>query len=585
MMHPVIQLERAVRAAVAEAFGSEHASRDPLVHRSAFADFQADVALSLARLVRRPPLEVAGQIAERVKLNELCDEVRVSPPGFLNFSLRRDYLESIVSEIVVDPRCGVETVSNPETIVVDYSAPNVAKEMHVGHLRPTGIGDAIVRLLSFSGHRVIRQNHIGDWGTPFGMLIEHGIDQRTQGGLSDLQVAALNDFYKNAREKFDQDPGFAQRARQRVVLLQQGDASTLLLWEGLVSVSRRYFGEVYDKFGALLVDQDVRGESFYNPFLSEVVAELEQKGLARVDQGALCVFSPNFVGREGEPLPLIVRKSDGGYGYATTDLAALRYRTQVLGATRVLYVVGAPQQQHFAMVFEAAQRAGWLDRARAEHVSFGSVLGPDRKMLRTRSGDSVKLVDLLDEAIERASVAVRQKNPEMPAELVQQTARSVGVGAIKYADLSTERTKDYVFDWARMLSFEGNTGPYLQYAHARIQSILRRAGVEGWVGAPVHAGSELPSLRLEHPSERALGIELVELSTAVRSSTTTFHPHRLSAYLYELATRFSTFFESCPVLKAESPALRESRLYLSQATGRALALGLDLLGIQAPDRM
>jgi arginyl-tRNA synthetase len=372
------------------------------------------------------------------------------------------------------------------------------------------------------------------------------------------------------------------------VLLQQGDPRTLAHWQTLVDASRRYFSVVYEKFGALLVDEDIRGESFYNPFLPEVAAELERKGIARVDNGALCVFLPKFVGREGDPVPLIVRKSDGGYGYATTDLAAIRYRTQTLRADRVLYVVGAPQQQHFAMVFETAKLAGWLDGANAEHVSFGSVLGTDRKMLRTRSGDSVRLVDLLDEATLRAQSAVREKNPDMPEELRGQIAQSVGIGAIKYADLSTERIKDYVFDWSRMLSFEGNTGPYLQYAHARICSILRKAGDDGVRLAKELDMDRLPEdgrISLAHPAERALGLELMEFGVAVRNAGTGLQPHRLCAYLYELATKFTAFFEACPVLKAETPELRESRLLLCGATRRTLALGLELLGIRAPERM
>lgn len=588
MTHPVTELSNLVRAAVIDVFGPEHAAVDPAVHRSAFADYQADVALRLARAVKRPPLEVANRLAERLDVSRLCDQIRVSPPGFLNFALRRDYLEAAIAELSRDPRAGVPKTAAPETIVVDYSAPNVAKEMHVGHLRPTGIGDSIVRLLSFVGHRVIRQNHIGDWGTPFGMLIEHLID--TMGDqATEVAFSELNAFYQEACKKFDSDPAFAERARERVVLLQRKDETTLAHWRTLVTASRRYFEQVYAKFGALLVDEDVRGESFYNDFLPDVAAELEQKGIARVDQGALCVFLPQFTGRDGEPVPLIVRKSDGGYGYATTDLAALRYRVRTLGANRILYVVGAPQAQHFAMVFETARLAGWLDGAKPEHVPFGSVLGTDRKMLRTRSGETPRLVDLLDEAIERAAVAVRQKSPDLPPELQKEAAESVGVAALKYADLSTERMKDYVFDWDRMLSFEGNTGPYLQYAHARLCSVFRRAAEEDGVAlaAELAEGKVPEGVRVEiaQPGERALALELLDFPTAVEAAIAHLQPHRLCGYLYELATKFSTFYETCPVRRAETPELRDSRLILCAATRRALGVGLDLLGIRAIERM
>ncbi|MFO7178433.1 MAG: arginine--tRNA ligase [Pseudomonadota bacterium] len=588
MAHPASLLADTVRKAVVDAFGPEHAGADPAVHRSAFADYQADVALRLARAVKRPPLEIAELLAQKVEVSGLCSEVRASRPGFVNFTLDRAFLERSVEALARDERAGVPRAERPETVVIDYSAPNVAKEMHVGHLRTTVIGDALARLLGFLGHRVIRQNHIGDWGTPFGMLIEHMLDIGV-GATDELGLFQFTEFYQAARKKFDDDPAFADRSRKRVVLLQQGDAETLALWERLVEASRVYFRAVYDKLGVLLEDSDIRGESAYNADLPGIADELERRGIARVDDGALCVFLPEFTGRDNEPLPLIVRKRDGGYGYAATDLAALRYRVETLGATRVLYVVGAPQHQHLAMVFAVAKRAGWLpDSVRAEHVAFGSILDENRKMFRTRAGESVRLLALLDEAIERAERAIREKNPELPAEERAEVARQVGIGAIKYADLSTERIKDYVFDWSRMLAFEGNTGPYLQYAHARICSILRKANETGIALASDLLRGQVPEgvrVELGEPAERALAIDLLDFAAAVDAVGVALQPHRLCSYLYELANTFTAFYEACPVLRADNPALRDSRLVLAAATRRVLATGLGVLGIAAPARM
>lgn len=588
MTQPAQELARIVLGAVRAVFGPEHATVDPAVHRSQFADYQADVALRLARAVKRPPLEVANALAERIDVSEMCDSVRVSPPGFINFTLSKAYLDKVLNQLVRDERAGVTRAHPEETIVVDYSSPNVAKEMHVGHLRPTGIGDSIVRLLAFKGHRVIRQNHIGDWGTPFGMLIEHLIDLKQDGNAEETQLSQLNEFYKAARLKFDGDPSFAERARRRVVALQAGDRETLELWSTLVGASRRYFTTIYEAFGALLRDGDVRGESFYNEFLGEVVAELEAKGIARVDQGALCVFLPQFTGREGEPLPLIVRKSDGGYGYATTDLAALRYRARTLKAKRVLYVVGAPQAQHFAMVFETARLAGWLEQTTPEHVPFGSVLGTDRKILRTRAGDTPKLADLLEEATSRADAELQTRSADLTPEARREVARRVGTAALKYADLSTERIKDYVFDWSRMISFEGNTGPYLLYAYARVCSVFRKAAAAGnELASELERGGvpESAAITLEEPAERALALDLLGFGDAVDASSSGLQPHRLCSYLYELATKFSTFWENAPILQAPTPELQSSRLLLAAATRRTLGIGLELLGIQPVERM
>jgi arginyl-tRNA synthetase len=575
---PLLTLAPRFEAAVVAAFGAEHAGTDPLLRRSDRADYQANIAMGLGKKVRRPPRDVAAAIVQHLDVADLCESVELAGPGFLNITLKRDFIASEVAAQSASERLGVPAEVAKETVVIDYSAPNLAKEMHVGHIRTTIIGDAIARVLTSLGHRVIRQNHLGDWGTPFGMLIEHLLDRGETEAIRDLEVGSLNPFYQEARAKFDADPAFAERARHRVVALQAGDSATLALWRRLCDTSRRHFADIYARLGVTLTDADVCGESFYNPMLAKIAAELEQKGLARVDAGALCVFPPGFTGREGEPLPLLVRKQDGGYGYGTTDLAAIRYRTQDLKASRLIYVVGAPQSQHLAMVFATAALAGWLvPPVRAEHVAFGSILGPDKKMFKTRSGDTVLLADLLDEAKERAAQVIAEKNPDLDEATRADVARAVGIGAIKYADLGSDRIKDYVFDWSRMLAFEGNTAPYLQYAHARIRSILRKA--EGTRGAGV------PRVILTEPAERALCLSLLSFGTAVQAVADSLQPHRLCTYLFDLASVFTTFYEQCPVLRAEGEEQRASRLLLSELTARVLAEGLDLLGIEAPSRM
>jgi arginyl-tRNA synthetase len=414
------------------------------------------------------------------------------------------------------------------------------------------------------------------------MLIEHLVDLgEAEKGGADSDVGELSAFYRNARVKFDQDPAFAERSRRRVVLLQAGDAHTLALWRELIDISKRHFNDSYERLAVLLRDEDLRGESFYNAMLPEVAQDLEQRGIATINDGALCVFVPGFTNREGEPLPLIVRKQDGGYGYAATDLAALRFRTQMLQGTRLLYVVGAPQTQHLAMVFAAGELAGWLKPpARAEHVAFGSVLGTDKKMLKTRSGDTVALGALLAEAIERADAETAKRDPTLDPAARLALAPKIGIGAVKYADLANDRIKDYVFDWDRMLAAEGRTGPYLQYAHARIHSIFRKATEAGVAAATAQA-----PVALAEPAERALGLELLCFGSAVLESADTLKPHKLAGYLYDLATAFTAFFESCPVLRAPDDATRESRLKLCALTASVLARGLGLLGIEAPERM
>jgi len=551
---------------------------DPVVRPSEHADFQANGALALAKRLGRPPAAIAAEVVARSRLDDVCGRVEVSGPGFVNLTLSAQFVARQLQEMAADERLGLEQAAEPRIVVVDYSAPNVAKEMHVGHLRTTVIGDALCRMLSFAGHDVRRENHVGDWGTPFGMLIEHLVDLGEERGAHELSVGDLDAFYRQARQSFDADEAFRERSRRRVVLLQSGDPETLRLWRVLVAESVRYFDEVYAKLGVLLTDDDLVGESFYNPMLPDVVEELRAKGLLVENEGALCVFPPGFTNRAGDPLPLIVQKSDEGYGYAATDLAALRDRVRRLGASLVLYVVGAPQAQHFQMCFAVARAAGWLpEGTEAVHVAFGNVLGPDRKMFKTRAGASVKLVDLLDEAVERAERAVAERTPDLAPEVRHEVARALGIGAVKYADLSTERTRDYVFDWERMLAFEGNTGPYLQYAHARIRSIFRRGGVTP------PAPDEAPVIA--DPHERALGVRLLGFNEAVLAALEGFAPSRLTGYLFDLATDFTSFYEHCPVLRAPDDVTRRSRLALCDLTARVLALGLGLLGIAAPDRM
>ena len=560
------------------AFDAVEPGADPVLRASDRADYQANGALALGKRIGREPRQVAEEVVAKADLADVCREVEVSGPGFINLTFSTGFLAGQVAAVAADPRLGIGEAAKAETVVVDYSAPNVAKEMHVGNLRSTVIGDALCRLLEAAGHRVCRENHLGDWGTPFGMLIEHLVDLGEQEAAHELSVGDLGTFYQAARGSFEADQGFRERSRLRVVLLQSGDPDTMRLWRLLVAESVRYFDAVYSTLGVLLTDDDIVGESFYNPMLPAVVEDLRALGLLVENEGAQCVFPAGFSNREGDPLPLIVQKSDGGYTYAATDLAAIRDRVDRLGADRILYVVGAPQAQHLQMCFAVARAAGWLpDGTVAEHVAFGSVLGSDRKMLRTRAGVSVKLSELLDEAVSRAEAAIADRDPAMAGDERRGLAQALGIGAIKYADLSNDRVKDYVFDWDRMLAFEGDTGPYLQYAHARIRSIFRRG--EASVPDPVTPPS------LSAGEERALALRLLGLGEAVRESLEGAAPSKLCGYLFGLATTFTTFYEHCPVLKAPDEESRRSRLLLSDLTARILARGLELLGIEAPDRM
>jgi arginyl-tRNA synthetase len=567
-----------VAARLQPAFDALEPGADPVVRPSDRADFQANGALGLAKRLKRNPRDVAAEVVAVAALDDLCSTVEIAGPGFVNLTLRDDALAALVAAVASDERLGVPVAANPETVVVDYSAPNVAKEMHVGHLRTTIIGDALVRILGHVGHTVIRENHIGDWGTPFGMLIEHLLDLGEAAAADELSMGDLNGFYQQARRKFDGDVGFADRARARVVALQAGDDETMRLWTVLVEQSAAYFQVVYERLGVLLTPGDLMGESAYNPMLAAVVEDLAAAGLLVESDGAQCVFPSGFTNRDNEPLPLIVRKGDGGYGYAATDLATVRDRVDRLGATWLLYCVGAPQAQHLQMVWAVCEMAGWLTPpARAVHVANGSVLGADGKLLRTRAGTSLRLVDLLDEAVGRAAEVLTARGGAPDGVDAEGLARQIGIGAVKYADLSTDRLRDYQFDWDRMLSFDGNTAPYLQYAHARIRSIFTRAGVE-----PGSVVGVVPALG--EPAERALAVELLGFEAAVADTIDKLSPHRLCSYLFGLAGVFTAFYEACPVLKAER-SVRDGRLVLCDLTARVLRTGLGLLGIETPDRM
>jgi arginyl-tRNA synthetase len=576
MLDPQLVLAARVQAALGAAFGREYSGEDPVIRPSQFADFQANVALPLAKRLGRKPRDVAGELARRLEVSDVCEDVEISGPGFINLTLRDTWLAAATETMLADERLGVPRIERPLIMPVDYSAPNVAKEMHVGHLRTTVVGDAFSRTADFRGHQIIRQNHVGDWGTQFGMLIEHLLDVGEDSQEAERSKTEPNVFYQAARAKFDTDAAFAERARRRVVLLQSGDPDTLRLWQELVDLSKSYFERIYQRLGITLAEADLAGESMYKAVLDDVCAELERKGIATLSEGALCVFLDGFTGREGRPVPLIIRKSDGGYGYATTDLAAIRYRALTLHADRIIYVIGASQALHLRMVYETARKAGWLAGGTEPfHAAIGNVLGADGKILRTRSGESVKLSALVDEAIERAEKVIADRDYDDATR--KDIARAVGVGAMKYADLSVARDSEYVFDWDRMLALQGNTGPYLQYAVARIRSVFRRAGLaDADATGPIVIG---------HPAERALALRLLGFGSAIDALIADVTPHKLCAYVYGLADAFTTFYENCHVLRAPDEPTRLSRLALCAVTLRTLVTGLGLLGVPTPERL
>ena len=560
-------------------------SADPLLRRSDRADFQANGILALAKKEKANPRELATQVVSGVESGELIKDVEVSGPGFLNITLTDSAITRNLAARYADDtgRLGVPHTEQPGTTVVDYAQPNVAKEMHVGHLRSAVIGDAVVKLLEFTGENVVRRHHIGDWGTQFGMLIQyleehpHELDHKADEVSGEEAMSNLDRLYKAARKLFDADEEFKTRARRRVVDLQAGDPQTLATWQKFVDESKIYFFSVFEKLDMEIRDADIVGESGYNDMLAETCRLLEESGVAVRSEGALCVFFDDIKGPDGNPVPLIVQKSDGGYGYAATDLSAIRDRVFNLKANSIIYVVDARQSLHFKMVFETARKAGWLgEDVKAHQLAFGTVLGKDGKPFKTREGETVRLVDLLDEAIDRASAVVREKAQDLSEAEIAERGAQVGVGAVKYADLSTSANRDYKFDLDQMVSLNGDTSVYLQYAYARIQSILRKAGE---ARPAAH-----PELEL-HEAERALGLHLDAFGDTVFEAAAEYAPHKLTAYLYQLASLYTTFYDKCPVLKAETPEQIENRLFLCDVTARTLHRGMDLLGIRTPERL
>jgi len=589
-MAPVTSLTASVNERLASALSAalpEAGSADPLLRRSDRADFQANGILALAKKAKANPRELATEVVSQVVTGDLIKDIEVSGPGFLNITLTdRAITESLAARHADPDRLGVPFAENAGTTVIDYAQPNVAKEMHVGHLRSAVIGDAAVSLLEFTGETVVRRHHIGDWGTQFGMLIQyldehpHELDHKDTGVSGEEAMSNLDRLYKSARGLFDSDEEFKTRARRRVVDLQAGDPHTLATWQKFVDESKIYFFSVFEKLDMEVRDPDIVGESGYNDMLAETCRLLEESGVAVRSEGALCVFFDDVKGPDGNPVPLIVQKSDGGYGYAATDLSAIRDRVFQLKANTLVYVVDARQSLHFKMVFETARRAGWLnDDVKAFHVAFGTVLGKDGKPFKTREGETIKLVDLLDEAVERATAVVREKAEKvgLSEQEIVDNGRYVGIGAVKYADLSTSAVRDYKFDLDQMVSLNGDTSVYLQYAYARIRSILRRAG-----DARPAAHPELDL----HEAERALGLHLDAFAETVAEAAAEYAPHKLTAYLYQLASLLTSFYDKCQVVSDDNPTeVVENRLLLVDLTARTLHRGMSLLGIRTPERL
>lgn len=589
-MASVTSLSDSVQQHLASALSAtlpEAADADPLLRRSDRADFQANGILALAKKAKANPRELATKVVSEVVTGDVIQEVEVSGPGFLNITITdKAITENLAARYADDTgRLGVPHAAHPGTTVIDYAQPNVAKEMHVGHLRSAVIGDAVVQLLEFTGETVVRRHHIGDWGTQFGMLIQyldehpHELDHKESQVSGEEAMSNLDRLYKAARKLFDSDEEFKTRARRRVVDLQAGDPRTLAAWQKFVDESKIYFFSVFEKLDMEIRDADIVGESGYNDMLAETCRLLEESGVAVRSEGALCVFFEDVKGPDGNPVPLIVQKSDGGYGYAATDLSAIRDRVFNLKAQSLLYVVDARQSLHFKMVFETARRAGWLnDDVKAHQLAFGTVLGKDGKPFKTREGETVKLVDLLDEAVDRATAVVGEKRDKvgLTDEEVVENGRYVGIGAVKYADLSTSAVRDYKFDLDQMVSLNGDTSVYLQYAYARIRSILRKSE-----GAAPTAHPELPLA----PAERALGLHLDQFGETILEVASAYEPHKLAAYLYQLASHLTTFYDQCPVLKAETPEQKENRLFLIDLTARTLHQGMALLGIRTPEKL
>ncbi|MEA5503837.1 arginine--tRNA ligase [Halotia wernerae UHCC 0503] len=582
------QLKLKFEQALVAAFGADYAGVDPILVAASnprFGDYQANVALSLSKKLGKQPRAIASAIVNELDVSEICESPEIAGPGFINLKLKREYLEAQLQAIQIDPRLGIPATKIPQREIVDFSSPNIAKEMHVGHLRSTIIGDSIARILEFQGHDVLRLNHVGDWGTQFGMLIAYlrEVYPEALTTANALDIGDLVNFYRQAKLRFDADEAFQETARQEVVRLQAGAEDTLHAWKLLCEQSRREFQIIYDLLNVQVTE---RGESFYNPLLPSVVEDLDKSGLLVENQGAKCVFLEGFTNREGEPLPLIVQKSDGGYNYATTDLASLRYRIQQDKAKRIIYVTDAGQANHFTQFFQVARKAGWIpDDVELVHVPFGLVLGEDGKKFKTRSGDTVRLRDLLDEAIARSRIdlekRLQEEEREETKEFINEVAKVVGISAVKYADLSQNRTSNYIFSYDKMLDLKGNTAPYMLYAYARIQGISRKGGIN------FDELGDNAKVVLEHETELALVKYLLQMDEVIITVEQDLLPNRLCEYLYELSKKFNQFYDrnqGVQVLNAEEPQ-RTSRLVLCDFTAKTLKLGLSLLGIQVLERM
>lgn len=570
------KVQQAMQAAGIPADCSAHLAPSK---KAGFGDYQANGAMGAAKAMKSNPRELAQNILDHLDLEGIAEKTEIAGPGFINIHLSEDWLALQTQQILNDKRLGQATADDAQNIVVDYSSPNLAKEMHVGHLRSTIIGDALVRAFEFQGHQVVRQNHVGDWGTQFGMLIAELEDQLQDGEAAEFALKDLEGFYQLSKKHFDEDESFAVRAREYVVKLQSGDEHVLKLWEQFKKVSLQHSEDIYQQLNVTLKGEHVRGESAYNDDLAKVLAELQDQGLAKEDQGAQVVFLEELADKEGNPSPVIVQKKGGGFLYATSDLAALRYRTNFLQADRILYFIDARQSLHMNQVFTLARKANFVpDTVALEHHAFGTMMGPDGKPFKTRSGGTVKLAELLDEAVERAAALIAEKDPDLTEEEKVDVAQKVGIGAVKYADLSKTRTNDYIFNWESMLSFEGNTAPYLQYAYARIQSIFRKAEID--------TATLDCNIKVEQAQEKALALKLLQFSEVLEQVTREAYPHVLCSYLYDVASLFMKFYEACPILKDEIDSdTRKSRLGIAQVTGQTLKTGLDLLGIETMDKM
>ena len=579
------QLKTKFSQALVTAFGAEFADTDPLVVLASnpkFGDYQCNVALPLAKKLKQKPRDIAQQIIDNLEDIESCETPTIAGAGFINLTLKPAYLEAQLNTIKTDARLGVESVKSPQRTIVDFSSPNIAKELHVGHLRSTIIGDCIARVLEFRGHDVLRLNHVGDWGTQFGMLITY-LREAYPEALTTADALDLGDlvsFYRQAKKRFDEDEEFKETSRQEVVKLQAGAEDTRRAWQLLCEQSRREFAKIYDLLDITITE---RGESFYNPLLPDVVKDLEALGLVEENEGAKCIFLEGFTNKQGEPLPLIVQKSNGGYNYATTDLAALRYRINQDGAQRVIYVVDAGQGNHFAQVFQVAKRANWLaEEVEAVHVPFGLVLGEGGKKLKTRSGETVRLKDLLDEAVAHSRTdlesRLQEEERQETQEFITNVSQIVGLSAVKYADLSQNRISNYIFSYDKMLSLKGNTAPYMLYAYARVQSIGREGNIDF-----ANLGEDAQVV-LSQETELVLAKHILQLGEVLQEVERDLLPNRLCEYLYLLSQKYNKFYEECPVLKAEEP-VRTSRLILCDLTAKTLKLGLSLLGISVLERM